>query len=265
MSKSSIHKANTIMNFLTAVKLYYPRKIKEAVRNRAFLGMTLGIPLMYLVFFEPLLKNLTGGFGFTSGNVLNMFMPGLLCILAVFGGLFVGFGLCEEIRNGIIERFRVTPTSRLAILLGPVLRDVTALLVQAVILTVIMIPFGLKVHWLGLFVLLVLMAMTTALFASFSYTLALKLKNEDSIAPILQGLSLPILLLAGFLLPMSLAPGWLQVVAHFDPVYYSVEAGRALINGNFHDTSIWQAFAVTVPLMSLVFIWAARSYRKVVA
>lgn len=253
------------MNFLTAVKLYYARKIKEALRNRAFLGMTLGTPLMYLVFFEPLLKNLVGGFGFPSVNVLNMFMPGLLCILAVFGGLFVGFGLCEEIRNGVIERFRVTPTSRLAILLGPVFRDVTALLVQAVILTLIMIPFGLKVHWGGLLVLLVLMAMTTALFASFSYTLALKLKNEDSIAPILQGISLPILLLAGFLLPMSLAPNWLQVVAHFDPVYYSVEAGRALISGNFSDTSIWQAFAVTTPLMFIVFLWAARSYKKVVA
>ncbi|HEX5552568.1 MAG TPA: ABC transporter permease [Chitinophagaceae bacterium] len=253
------------MTFLSALQLYYVRKIKEALRNRAYVGMTLGIPLMYLVFFAPLLKNLVGGFGFPSGNVLDMFMPGLLCILAVFGGLFVGFGLVDEIRSGIIERFRVTPTSRLAILLGPVLRDVTALLIQAVIMTLIMIPFGLQVHWGGFVVLLVLMGMTTALFASFSYTLALKLRSEDAIAPILQGISLPILLLAGFLLPMSLAPGWLQVVAHIDPVYYAVEAGRALINGDFHAAAIWQAFAVITPLMMIVFLWAARSYRKVVA
>lgn len=253
------------MTFLRALKLYYGRKITEALRNRAYVGMTLGIPLMYLVFFAPLLKNLVGGFGFPSGNVLNMFMPGLLCILAVFGGLFVGFGLVDEIRSGIIERFRVTPTSRLAILLGPVLRDVTALLVQAVIMTLIMIPFGLRVHWIGFLILLALMAMSTALFAAFSYTLALKLKSEDAIAPILQGISLPVLLLAGFLLPMSLAPGWLRVIAHFDPVYYAVEAGRALINGDLHAASIWKAFAVITPLTAIVLTWAAVSYRKVVA
>lgn len=235
------------------------------MRNPAYVSMTVGVPLMYLIFFAPLLKNLAGAPGFMEGNVLNTFMPGLLCILSVFGGLFVGFGLVDEIRQGIIERFRVTPTSRLAILLGPVLRDVTALLVQALILTLITMPFGLKVHWGGLLILLVLLGMTTALFASFSYTLALKLKSEDAIAPILQGISMPVLLLAGFLLPMSLAPDWLQVVAHFDPVYYTVEAGRALINGDFSTSAIWQAFAVITPLMLVVFLWAARSYRKVVA
>jgi len=253
------------MTFIAALKLYYFRKVKEALRNPAYVSMTVGVPLMYLVFFAPLLKNLAGGPGFPADNVLNTFMPGLLCILSVFGGLFVGFGLVDEIRQGIIERFRVTPTSRLAILLGPVLRDVTALLIQAVILTVITIPFGLKVHWGGLAVLLVLLGMTTALFASFSYTLALKLRSEDAIAPILQGISMPVLLLAGFLLPMSLAPGWLQVVAHFDPVYYTVEAGRALINGDFDARMLTQAFAVITPLMMLVFLWAARAYRRVVA
>lgn len=256
---------NDPVTFASALKLYYLRKVKEALRNRAYVGMTLGIPLMYLVFFAPLLKNLAGGPGFPTGNVLNEFMPGLLCILAVFGGLFVGFGLVDEIRSGIIERFRVTPTSRLAILLGPVLRDVTGMIVQAIILTGIMIPFGLKVHWGGFLILMVLIAITTALFAAFSYTLALKLKSEDAIAPILQGISLPVLLLAGFLLPMSLAPRWLQVVAHFDPVYYTVEAGRLLIDGQMNAPVIWEAFALIVPLTALVLMWAARAYRRVVA
>ncbi len=253
------------MNFLTALKLYYGRKITESLRNPAFMIMTAGLPVLYLVFFAPLLKNLPAGPGLPTGGVLNMFMPGLLCIIAFFGGLYVGFGLVDEIRSGIIERFRVTPTSRLAILLGPVLRDVTAMLVQALIITLLMIPFGFKVHWGGLLTLLVLMAMITWISASFSYTLALKLKSEDAIAPIVQGISWPLLLLAGFLLPMSLAPGWLQVAAHFDPLYYAVEAGRALIDGDFKQPAVWKAFAVLIPLMAIVSLWAARSYRKAVA
>ena len=62
-------------------------------------------------------------------------MPGLLVLLAIFGGLFQGFGLIAELRAGVIERSRVTPVSRLALLLGRSLRDVVSLLVQAVIIT----------------------------------------------------------------------------------------------------------------------------------
>ena len=59
-------------------------------------------------------------------------MPGLLVLLAMFGALFTGFGLIAELRAGVIERSRVTPVSRLALLLGRSLRDIVSLLVQAV-------------------------------------------------------------------------------------------------------------------------------------
>ena len=72
-------------------------------------------------------------------------MPGLLVLLAIFGGLFQGFGLIAELRAGVIERSRVTPVSRLALLLGRSLRDVVSLLAQAVIITLLALAFGLRV------------------------------------------------------------------------------------------------------------------------
>ena len=56
-----------------------------------------------------------------------MFVPGLLIQLALFGTLFVGFGLIAELRAGVVERMRVTPVSRFAMLLGRTLRDVSIL------------------------------------------------------------------------------------------------------------------------------------------
>lgn len=41
-----------------------------------------------------------------------MFVPGLLVMVALFGSGFVGFGLCDELREGVIERMQVTPMSR---------------------------------------------------------------------------------------------------------------------------------------------------------
>lgn len=253
------------MTFFTELQLYYMRKIREVLRNPSYLFMTVAAPVLYLVLFAPLLKGLTGvpGIG-QSDHILNMFMPGMLILLALYGGLFVGFGLIDEIRQGVVERFRVTPTSRLAILLGGVMRDVTSVLVQSVLLTLVAIPFGLKIHWGGYLLILIIAAIITALFSTFSYALALKLKSEDALAPITQGIATPLTLLAGVMLPMELAPKWLLTAAHFNPLYYAVEASRALINGDFSQPVVWQAFLVLIPLLALAFGWAVRSYRTVV-
>jgi ABC-2 type transport system permease protein len=252
------------MSFVTECRIYYIRKIKEAVRNPVILSFTVFMPLMYLCLYAPLLKGLIGLPGFEPGNVLNTFLPGMLVSLSVFGGAFAGFRLCDEIRQGIVERFRVTPTSRLAILIGAVGKDVSNVLVQALIFTGAAIPFGLHLYLPGLLILLVVLSINTALFASYSYAIALRFQNEDSLIPFTQVASLPVLLLAGFLLPMDLAPAWLKAASHADPVYYSVKASRDLMNGHLDRASIWQVFAVNVPLAAAVLVWAGASFRKTI-
>ncbi|RAJ79268.1 ABC-2 type transport system permease protein [Chitinophaga dinghuensis] len=253
------------MTFLSNLQLFYSRKIREALRNPAFVMMTLTIPLLYLLLFAPMLKRFTGMAEFGSTNVLNFFLPGMIVVLAVFGGLFVGFGMIDEIRQGVIERFRVTPASRLALLFGAVLRDVTSVMVQAIIIIAVAIPFGLKVNIPGLLLIFPLIAMLTAIFSAFSYALALIFKSEDALAPITQGISMPITLLAGFLLPMSLAPGWLQVAAHFNPVYYAIEASRTLMSDHIDAQVVMEAYAFLIPLLGLVSWWAIRKFKTVIS
>ena len=60
----------------------------------------------------------------TNAEAYRIFVPGLLVMLALFGVVFSGFGLIAELRAGVIERNRVTPVSRVALLLGRSLRDV---------------------------------------------------------------------------------------------------------------------------------------------
>ena len=67
------------------------------------------------------------------------------------------------------------------------------------------------------------------------------------------------LLLAGVLLPISLGPVWIQVLAHLNPLYYLVAAARSLAVGRFGQPEVWQAFAVLVPLCVLVLAWATGS------
>src|ERR1700687_2741729 len=185
-------------------------------------------PLLYLLLFAPLLKPLNGVPGFPSGGAYNVFVPGLLVQLGLFGAAGVGFSLIAELRAGVIERLRGTPVSRVALLLGRALRDIVSITVQSLILILLALPFGLSVNPLGVVVVLALIALIGLFTASISYAVALAVSDEGVYASIVFTASLPILLLSGVLLPLGFAPAWLRNVAALNPLSYAVDAAPAV-------------------------------------
>src|SRR6185369_7985752 len=125
-------------------------------------------------------------------------------------------------RAGVIERSRVTPVSRLALLLGRSLRDVVSLLFQAVLITVLAIPFGLSVRLGDVLLAYLLLGLIAMLCSAVSYAVALKVRSEDALAPLLNTVSQPVLLTAGILLPLTFAPVWLKNVAQWNPFSWAV-------------------------------------------
>ena len=91
---------------------------------------------------------------------------------------------------------------------------------------------------LALVAALILVALLGAAFSFISNAIGIATKSEDALAPIVNMLALPILLLSGILLPMSLAPQWLQIVSDFNPFKHIVEALRAVFRGDFGDPII---------------------------
>ena len=245
------------------VGLLFHRYTLQMLRNPIWLFVGFSTPVLYLALFTPLLKHIAPTLGVSS--VLELFLPGILCLLAFASGSSMGFSTIFELQAGVIERFRVTPASRFAILVGPILSGLTMMMVFDAVVVAIGVGFGFRVHWLGLLVLAVLLGLLAALMAAFSTATALVTKEINSFAAIINGINLPILLLAGVLLPISIGPEWMRVIAHFNPLYYAVQASRALATGTFSSPAVWQAFAVLGPLCALVVTWATRVFRKAVA
>ena len=77
--------------------------------------------------------------------------------------------------------------------------------------------------------------------------------------------TLPLLLLSGVLLPLTLAPAWLRTLSAINPLAYAVDASRALFAGSLDDPSLVKAVLVLVPLAMVSVLWAARSFGKAVA
>lgn len=250
------------MKLLRGIQLMFIRNMRQTLRSPIFVFVSLFQPLLYLFLFMPLLNGLGGVPGLPAGKTVQIFIPGLLVMMALFGSAFVGFNLIDDIRSGVIERFLVTPVSRSAILLGRVLRDALVLLTQCVLITLVAIPLGLSVSVGGFLLSLVLYAMVSITMASMSYSFALIYRIEDPLAPTLNTITLPLSLLSGIMLPLALAPLWLQGLAKANPFSYAVNASRALFAGSFHSVDIIKGFVIVFLLMSVVFWWSLNSLRK---
>lgn len=238
----------------------FARAMRMSLRNPAWLVISLMQPILYIVLFGPLLEPLSGQLG--AGNAYQIFVPGILVQLGIFGALFVGFGLIAEYRAGVIESQRVTPASRTALLLGRVLRDVVVLMVQGTLLVLVSIPLGLRAPFPGVVLTLLVVALLGAAFASVSYALALTLKSEDAFAPLLNAFVLPVLLLSGILLPMTLAPGWLQTVSDVIPLKHVVEGTRDFFVGSYGTGTAWLGATLTVALAVLGWVFGVRRFRR---
>ncbi len=245
--------------------LLFHRYTVQMLRNPVWLFVGFSTPLLYLVLFTPLLRHLSSSQTGSTGSVIDLFLPGILALLAFASGMSGGFGTIFELQAGVIERLRVTPASRFAILMGPVLSGMVMMFVFDAVVVAAAAGFGFTVDWGGLCVLAVLLSVLMITMSAFSVATALVTKDISSFAAIINGLNLPVLLLAGVLIPIRFAPTWMRALAHFNPLYYAVEGARAVSAGSFGSAAVWQAFAVLVPLCAVVVAWATRVFRQAVS
>ena len=248
------------MKLLRDTSLIFQRQMLLLLRNPVWILVGVFQPVMYLLLFAPLLKPALG----VSSNAAayEIFVPGLLVLLAIFGGLFQGFGLIAELRAGVIERSRVTPVSRLALLLGRSLRDVVSLIAQAVIITLLALVFDLRVFIGNLLLAYLMLALISLMTSAVSYGVALRVKSEDALAPLMNTVAQPVLLLSGILLPLTFAPGWLQGVADWNPFSWAVNGTRALFRGDLGAPDVWQGLLIMAVLAVLAVLWAAREFAR---
>ena len=248
------------MSFISDTLFVFRRQQRLILRVPVFLIVGVLQPILYLALFGPLLTRLpagtlSGGSG-TGGTAeaYRFFVPGLLIQLALFGSTFVGFAIISEWRAGIIERYRVTPVSRVALLTGRVMRDVVTLVVQSTILILAGLAFGLRAPLGAVLLSYVYIVLVAIGLSSLSYATALRIKSEDAFAPLVNSVVLPLILLSGIMLPMTLGPGWLQGVARVSPFRYIIDAMREAYAGHYWDAVTVEGLCVAVGLAAAL-LW----------
>ncbi|MCK8614793.1 ABC transporter permease [Gordonia sp. C13] len=249
-------------SFFRDSTIVFRRQIRMNLRNPAWVLIGVMQPILYLLLFGPLLKPLVSQFPSGADNPYTFLVPGLLVQLGLFGALFAGFSLIGEWREGVIEAERVTPASRTALLTGRLMRDMLQLLVQALILVTLGFAMGMRGSIVGVVLGIVITLLIGGACAAASNALALTTKSEDVMAPLINMVMMPVLLLSGILLPMTLGPTWLQGLSDFMPFRWIVDAVRDTFGGDLASAQVLWGVIAALILAALGTWWGTSVFRK---
>ncbi|WP_103355537.1 ABC transporter permease [Amycolatopsis sp. CA-128772] len=245
--------------------LIFRREMTAALRNPTWVLIGIMQPLLYLFLFGPLMVRAVQAQGLSEVDGWMLLTPALIAQLALFGSSFVGFGLLAEYRSGVVERFRVTPVSRVALLLGKVLASALQAVVQALlIIALAYLAFDLDAPVGGVLLSLVIVFLLAVSLASCSYALALTLKSEETFPALLNAVLIPLLLLSGILLPITsgAAPAWLYRISQINPFRHVVDVERNTFRGDFTMDALFTG-SVVVLVMAVVSVWwGTRTFQR---
>lgn len=242
------------------------RQARNLMREPIWIALMVIQPMIWLILFGQLEKNV-GAQGQSAGSYVEFLTPGIVCMNAFFGGMWAGMAMINDLDRHVVDRFLAAPASRLAIVLSQVIRAGITAILQALILLVVGLALGVRVHgglagWLVVFAASFLLAMV---FAGFSNGIALLLRREASMIATANFVGMPLMFLSSILVAAALMPGWIRGIARFNPVEWGVGAARnaVVVGGGWgsaggHLALLLAATAAT----SLFATWCFRAYQR---
>jgi ABC-2 type transport system permease protein len=215
-------------------------------------------PLLWLVIFGQVLAGIraipTGDFDY-----LAFMAPGVLAQSVLFVSIFYGLSIIWERDLGIIHKFLASPVPRAALVLGKGLSAGARGLSQAIIVVLLATVLGVQVNLnplniLGMLAAVVVGAIT---FSTLSLLIALWVKTRERFMGVGQVITMPLFFASNAIYPINLMPGWLQAIAHVNPLSYMVDALRSLmLPGSESVFGLGTDFAVLI-VVSAVLVWVA--------
>jgi len=258
----------------------YRRAIIRMTRAPAQLYFSLIQPLVWFLLFGQLFSRLTsfagGRSNFGTDNYETFFLPAIIIQMILFGATSSALGIINDDQTGYLNKLRVTPINRFSILFGSLLADLTRMLVQVVVLTVIGLIFGVRIahYWYFLTFGVVIVVFFGLMMGGIGLYIGLSTRSTQATFLIINFLTLPLLFTSSAQLPISLLPDWMQVVAHVNPLTYAIDSLRAIVvglnqqqinDGNSVIGMVAQAFLILGVLMLIMLTLAVRKFSKQVA
>jgi len=243
----------------SAEMIFVGRSLRHSLRDGESLLMAIMLPVMLMLMFTWVF----GGAIDPSGEYVDYVVPGIILTCAGFGASSTAVYVANDMRTGIIDRFRTMPVRAGAVLTGHVVASVLRNLVATAIVVAVGIAVGFRpaaglIDWSATAALIALYILAiTYLFAAIGLA-AGSPEAANGYGFIL--LFLPYL--SSAFVPVSSMPDWLQAIADNLPITPIVETIRGLLMGLPLDADPWWAIGWCAAFLVIAAVWGAWLFRR---
>ena len=237
------------------------RRLRALGRQPFVLGMGVIQPVIWLFLFGELFHKVIDipGFGY-QGSYLAYLIPGIVALNAMSGNMWAGMSMIEEIDRGTLNRFLVTPASRLAIMNASVAEQAVSTVVQTLIIVLLGLAGGASYPGgvAGVAVLTAAAVLVGVFWGALSNMTGMLSRSREAVIGVYTLFMLPLMFLSSAFIQPSFMPGWMQAIASRNPLNWEVQIGRSALSA----APDWSAIAVRgVGLLALALLAIAISVR----
>jgi ABC transporter DrrB family efflux protein len=252
------------LNYAASDTLVLARRSLLRIRRQPDLLIAFTVqPVMFVLLFVYVF----GGAIETPGfEYVDFLMPGIIVQSIAFGGFVTALGLAEDLKKGLIDRFRSLPMWGPAVLTGRLLADIGTNVIQLAVMIAVGIAAGFRFS-AGVPDVIAGIALLLLLGYAFSWVFAfIGLSASSPEASNAYGFTIifPITFVSSAFVPVESMPGWLERVAEVNPFTTMVDATRALFLGTPAGNDVWGAVVWALAIIVVFGTLSVWRYRRAV-
>ena len=242
---------SAVADWLTDVHAVTMRNLTRLKRSPDVIGFALLQPIMFVLLFSQVYG---GAIQVEGSNYTEFLMAGIFAQTVIFGSTISGSYMAEDIRDGIIDRFRSLPMAPSAVLVA---RSLSDFLLNIVSITVMLIT-GFVVGWrFREGVLYFVLGLLLLLFFAWAFSwvmifIGLSVKSPETLNQAVFIILFPLTFISNAFVPSDTLPTVLRVIAEWNPISALVQAVRTLF-GNLGDMPAPEVWPMQHPIITVLF------------
>src|SRR5438105_4192506 len=147
------------------------RQSRNLMREPIWIALILIQPMVWLIPYGQLFKNVTRLGGFGTNSYVTFLAPAIVVMNSFFGATWSGMAMVSDLDRKFVERFLATPTSRLSLVLSQIVRSALTAAIQALVILVVAPALGVRVDTgaVGWLVVIAVAMLVNAAFANWTF------------------------------------------------------------------------------------------------
>jgi ABC transporter DrrB family efflux protein len=233
-------------------------------RVPAYLIFTVVQPMIFTLLFRYVFGGAIPTRGIPGGYV-DFLLPGVIGQTAAFATMGTAIALAIEAQKGVIDRLRVMPIARSAVLSGRLIADAIRMLITLLVIVGVGYLVGFRFHdgagsAVSMLVLAELFGITMCCVSLF---IGLALRQEEAVQAFGMIWLFPLTFVSSAFVPVQTMPGWLQTFAVNQPITHVINALRSFALGTPMGDNLWISLVWLAAIVAVFLPLAVRAYKRV--